>query len=245
MLKAKMKKFLALVLTGAMLCGTMQVSAAESNITVSAEETTEFTVSFENNYAEVGVPLTAAVTGAENASYQWYVGGRQVSENSENFYIPTENDLEKWIEVRVTDGSETMTAKMYCSKLPVVYINTENGQEITSKENYIDATIRIQGNKEYESTGIDQEAETEIRGRGNSTWGQPKKPYKLKLGSKTNVLGMGKNKHWVLLANYLDGKFDEKYTFLQSVSRNGYGSNLYRMGRSGDERKICRKLSAL
>ncbi len=31
-----------------------------------------------------------------------------------------------------------------------------------------------------------------------------KKPYKLKLDSKSNILDMGKNKHWVLLANVID-----------------------------------------
>ena len=44
----------------------------------------------------------------------------------------------------------------------------------------------------------------EIRGRGNSTWGAKKKPYKIKFENKTNVLGLGKNRHWVLLANAYD-----------------------------------------
>ncbi len=43
-----------------------------------------------------------------------------------------------------------------------------------------------------------------IRGRGNSTWDTSKKPYKLKLEESSKLLGMGKNKHWVLLANYYD-----------------------------------------
>ena len=43
-----------------------------------------------------------------------------------------------------------------------------------------------------------------IRGRGNSTWRADKKPYKIKLDSKTDVLGLGKNKHWVLVANAYD-----------------------------------------
>ncbi len=43
-----------------------------------------------------------------------------------------------------------------------------------------------------------------IRGRGHTTWMNDKKPYKLKLDKKTDLLGMGKNKHWVLLANYFD-----------------------------------------
>ena len=40
-----------------------------------------------------------------------------------------------------------------------------------------------------------------IRGRGNSTWEADKKPYKIKLDKGTDLLAMGKNKHWVLLAN--------------------------------------------
>ena len=44
-----------------------------------------------------------------------------------------------------------------------------------------------------------------IRGRGNSTWELDKKPYKFKLDKSTDLLGMGKNKHWALLANRLDG----------------------------------------
>ena len=45
---------------------------------------------------------------------------------------------------------------------------------------------------------------TSIRGRGNNTWGYPKKPYAIKLDSKSEVLGMPKHKRWVLLANWMD-----------------------------------------
>ena len=52
-----------------------------------------------------------------------------------------------------------------------------------------------------------------IRGRGNSTWTFEKKPYKIKLNKKENVLGLGKNKHWVLLANTLDSTgFKNRFT---------------------------------
>lgn len=43
-----------------------------------------------------------------------------------------------------------------------------------------------------------------IKGRGNSTWYVDKKPFKLKLAKSNDLLGMGKNKHWVLLANAFD-----------------------------------------
>jgi hypothetical protein len=44
----------------------------------------------------------------------------------------------------------------------------------------------------------------QIRGRGNSTWGMPKKPYRVKLTDKQSLLGMPSSKDWVLLANYSD-----------------------------------------
>ncbi len=53
-----------------------------------------------------------------------------------------------------------------------------------------------------------------IRGRGNSTWGPRKKPYKIKLDKKADLFGMGANKHWVMLANYFDyTMLRNKYTY--------------------------------
>ena len=43
-----------------------------------------------------------------------------------------------------------------------------------------------------------------IRGRGNSTWFEDKKPFKFRLKESTDLLGMGANEHWVLLANAKD-----------------------------------------
>ncbi len=40
--------------------------------------------------------------------------------------------------------------------------------------------------------------------RGNSTAGLLKKPFKLKLENKADLLGMGRSRHWVLLANAID-----------------------------------------
>ena len=48
------------------------------------------------------------------------------------------------------------------------------------------------------------DGDIKIRGRGNSTWFAPKKPYRIKLDKKTDLFGMGNNKDYVLLANYYD-----------------------------------------
>lgn len=66
-------------------------------------------------------------------------------------------------------------------------------------------------NKKTESGTYDLEY---LRGRGNSTWYSSKKPYKFKLAKSTDFFGMGKNKHWILLANYYDASMlRNKLTF--------------------------------
>lgn len=84
--------------------------------------------------------------------------------------------------------------------LPVMWIETENRTSITSKEDYINATYRLE-----EDLGKITKGTMKIKGRGNSTWyTAPKKPYALKLDEKTSLLGEAKDKSWVLLANYFD-----------------------------------------
>lgn len=84
--------------------------------------------------------------------------------------------------------------------LPHIYIDTEGGAAIHSKEVYVNATIQVDGKGKY----ADYTGTTQIRGRGNSTWGMPKKPYRLKLSTKSEMFGLSAEKDWVLLANYLD-----------------------------------------
>ena len=103
-------------------------------------------------------------------------------------------------------------ATSYSGTLPVMFINTENSQPITSKEEYVFAYYYIDnmGNEEFENVGSEDAPQPlEIRGRGNYTWSDfDKKPYRLKLDAKTSLLGMKRNKHWALMANaddYLGG----------------------------------------
>ena len=85
--------------------------------------------------------------------------------------------------------------------LPVVRIQTPGNKSVTSKETWMEgASMRI----ENPDGTVDFEGTMSIRGRGNSTWNYPKKPYAVKLDSKAKVLGMPKHKRWVLLANWKD-----------------------------------------
>ncbi|MEJ8851369.1 CotH kinase family protein [Variovorax rhizosphaerae] len=74
-------------------------------------------------------------------------------------------------------------------------INTSGAAPILDKETYVAGTVQLAGGTAM-TTGI--------RGRGNSTWDMPKKPYRLKLDTKASMLGMPADKDWVLLANFSD-----------------------------------------
>ncbi|RZJ06575.1 MAG: hypothetical protein EOP39_18765, partial [Rubrivivax sp.] len=78
-------------------------------------------------------------------------------------------------------------------------IKTNNAAPILNREDYVPGTYKLSG------TGITTaEGALDIRGRGNSTWDWPKKPYRIKLANATALAGMPSSKHWVLLANYAD-----------------------------------------
>ena len=83
--------------------------------------------------------------------------------------------------------SMAASAQQYVRKtnLPTVYINTFNNAAITSKEVYIYATMHYVD----ENDSIAVYDSLQIRGRGNSTWGLAKKPYKVKFKTKQKFLG--------------------------------------------------------
>ena len=46
--------------------------------------------------------------------------------------------------------------------------------------------------------------DVELKGRGNSTWGQAKSPFQLKFSEAVDLLDLGAAKKWVFLANFFD-----------------------------------------
>ena len=72
--------------------------------------------------------------------------------------------------------------------------------ENLTKESYVDAQLSIGYWNGHEAL----ESNIEIRGRGNSTWGFPKRPFQIRFPDKVEVLGLPKDKKWILLANYTD-----------------------------------------
>lgn len=87
------------------------------------------------------------------------------------------------------------------TNLPVVVVHTVNSEDVTIKEVYLKGIINVisdNGQKLFTDS-------VQIRGRGNASWTFPKKPYKIKLFKKTNLLGMPANaREWTLINNYGD-----------------------------------------
>lgn len=88
------------------------------------------------------------------------------------------------------------------TNLPHVVIKTFDGKGISSKTVYKYATMWYVD----EQDSVTRYDSLEIRGRGNSTWGLAKKPYKIRFQQKEKFLGKGyaKCRPWTLLANMGD-----------------------------------------
>ena len=82
--------------------------------------------------------------------------------------------------------------------LPVIRIDTENGEKIASRDQYISGTITVTDGETV------AELPASVKGRGNATFSYPKKPYTVRLEEKAGLLGMRKAKKWALLAGYCD-----------------------------------------
>lgn len=94
-------------------------------------------------------------------------------------------------------------SKLYqLTNLPTVVINTQDAQEITSKEYELSSNVYIISE---DGTDLLATTETGVRGRGNASWDFPKKPYRLKFASKQSPLGAPASaKKWTLINNYGD-----------------------------------------
>ena len=93
-----------------------------------------------------------------------------------------------------------------------IYIDTEGGAPIISREEYLYTKLTIDGQSKYQDRISEPSQKARIKGRGNSSWGRPKKPFKIKLDNKETLLSNNDSlsrllpeKDWVLLSDYQDG----------------------------------------
>ncbi len=124
--------------------------------------------------------------------------------DDENIVIPFNVEASsKWDAVSngITLSDELSQWGKNKHKVFAIYITTDDGSDIDSKEEYKHCYISVDGMGEYPDNSLPGQ----IRGRGNSTWEwYQKKPYRIKFDTSSKMLGISKNKDWVLLANYRD-----------------------------------------
>lgn len=97
-------------------------------------------------------------------------------------------------------SDSSLVCKYPYTVLPQIIIETEDFQEVKSRDNAVPAKVQVW----EDSASRTEKVESTIKGRGNSTWWYPKKPYTLKFSHARPLLGMPAAKKWIMLANYRD-----------------------------------------
>lgn len=90
------------------------------------------------------------------------------------------------------------------TELPVLRLQPETG--IISRDTYVKTKLDIYRSGSDKGVWTSDDEPVEVRGRGNSTWGLPKKPYRIKFPVKFSPVGLdhAKAKSWVILAHDMD-----------------------------------------
>ncbi|MBR7043384.1 MAG: CotH kinase family protein, partial [Prevotella sp.] len=178
---------------------------------------TEFSFLLEDNQGKITKDVVAIPNGnhivvsspyilnAAGLIPTWVTNGQKVlvaGVEQQNGITPQDFTRPVVYQVVSADGEiNTYTVSVVMSGLPIVSIETPGRRTIATKTEWIEgSTITVtmpDGSINYEGT-------MSIKGRGNSTWDAPKKPYSLKLNQGGKILDMPKDKRWTLLANWFD-----------------------------------------
>ncbi len=185
--------------------GLIMTTAPQVRFSISSDGQTEEISIYEsedgNSY--VFLPSYANmedVRVALSSSHQISLGGINLSNGMtcELFMLETGYPLE------INGQQETVLWFYQSANVATMYIETSSGGMDTiyaDKAHEENASIALHtptGDIEY----IDRNCL--LKGRGNSTWKEEKKPFLLKLSSEAGLLGMGEDTDWILLANSLD-----------------------------------------
>ena len=161
----------------------------------------------EDFYGEGNVDFTATCTEPGQITYTCSVCG---STKVEAISIKGHNDADG---DSVCDDCDAIISIV--EGIPAIYINTANGDN--SWATIYDREDKINGLVDYENATVSvknceagykmADVAAQVKVRGNYTLNYSKKPIRIKLSSKANMLGLHdgeKYKNWVLLADWKD-----------------------------------------
>ena len=192
--KARIERF-AISDKNPTMLSPVEYTIDNENFTVSANITYD-------NYADI-YTLQNCITDISVTGGEYYFSEGALTESGST-------DLTKLSYIVVTDKDGlkqkyAVTTSRTVYKLPIVniYLDGMKDKSAIDRYAYSDMTFSVDctGAQGFESI---PSVSGRIRGRGHSTWGWEKKPYKIKLDEAASVLGLDKDKDWVLLANYSD-----------------------------------------
>ncbi len=105
---------------------------------------------------------------------------------------------------------ESTAVNAAAAALPQLCIDTEIPFEDIGRDEWVDASFSLKlGSKQFESGNF--EGVGSVKGRGNSSWGYPKKPYSIKLDKKASLLDIPKTKKYAIIPSYYDGSLMRNY----------------------------------
>ncbi len=124
-----------------------------------------------------------------------------------------------WLRTKGTNEARPIRV-LVSANLRALYLTSDD--PANQGRAYIEASSKVHDNKTTGSMLLVEKdgqiaydgALSQIKGRGNSTWRQDKKPYQIKLAKKASLLdgtAANKAKTWLLLANYLDTTMERDY----------------------------------
>lgn len=136
------------------------------------------------------------VSSIDSVSFTVEAPGSDVNSDVKTINIFADNEEKFSLPV------DSVSSMVLGGNIPTLYIDTDPYvDEITSKTDYLTANLRY---VPYGDGTDILEQEVSIRGRGNTSWYYPKKPYRLKFDKKQALGGLKKAKSFVLLSNYID-----------------------------------------
>ena len=135
----------------------------------------------------------------------------------------TKNDFRKSIVYTVNDNVHYTVrfVSPQASGVPVIRIDTQEGAPIADRETWISTTFSLTDANNPANNINKTDFRDQIRGRGNSTWGYPKKAYRVRFRDNTSLFGLAAHRNWILLAEFQDP------TFLMNVVAFELGGNVF------------------
>lgn len=118
-----------------------------------------------------------------------------------------------------TEFSVTVNIETLNTGIPSIALTTDAYQTINSKIDYIPCILFVGGGDQNVCPYTVNENKLiigNVKGRGNTSWGFPKKSYTVKLDSKESLLDLPASKNWTLISNYQD----------KTLLRNDFASKL-------------------